>query len=72
MANADKIIAGLNEAIAFTKMSRQMVIRGYEQAMEEIGREGDYRGKDWSEVYDFLKSRLAQFKAEPSNKCERG
>lgn len=64
MYSENKIIAGLNEAIAYTRNTRDAVIRGYEQATEELGREGDDRGADWSEAYQFLKSRLAAFKAQ--------
>ena len=64
MPTEDHHIAHLNEVIAHLKMMSECVIRGYEQAMEEVGREGDYKGKDWSEAYKFLQGRVAQFKSQ--------
>ena len=64
MADEDHHIAHLNEVIDHLKTARACVIRGFEQAMEEIGREGDHGGKDWSEPYKFLQARVAQFKSE--------
>lgn len=63
MTRTDELIAGLNATIEELRSYRVMVIRGYEQAAEELGRQGDYEGKDWSEPYQYLKSRLEQFKS---------
>ena len=60
----DHHLAHLNEVIDFLKTTRAAVIRGYEQAMEEIGREADHTGKDWSEPYKFLQARVVQFKSK--------
>lgn len=61
MPNTEKLIAGLNETIEELKSYRMMVMRGYQQAIEELGNEGDRCNKDWSEAYEFLKSRLNHF-----------
>jgi len=63
MATEAELIAHMNETIAHLRTMHTCVVRGYEQAVEELGRQGDYEGKDWSEPYTFLKSRLETFKA---------
>ena len=50
MPAEDVHLAHLNEVIDFLKTTRAAVIRGYEQAMEEVGHHGDYDNKNWSEV----------------------
>jgi len=62
MQTEAQLIAHLNETIAHLKMTHTCVVRGYEQAMEELGRQGDYEGKDWSEPYNYLKSRVEHFR----------
>lgn len=64
MPAEDIHIAHLTGIIDHLKRSITEVMRGYEQAIEELGAEGDARGKDWSEPYNFLKKRLAHFKAQ--------
>lgn len=64
MPAEDIHIAHLNGIIDHLKTAKAAVIRGYEQAAEELGREGDIQGKDWWEAYQYLQSRLAQIKAE--------
>jgi hypothetical protein len=64
MAEEDHHIEHLNEVIAHLKTIRGAVIRGYEQAMEELGNKGDYENKNWSEAYEFLKGRVAQMRNE--------
>lgn len=64
MPAEDIHLAHLNAVIDHLKSTRAAVIRGYEQAMEELGRQGDHAGKDWSEAYQFLRQRIAVFKAE--------
>ena len=64
MPQEDQHIAHLNSVIDHLKTMRAAVICGYEQAVEELGHQGDYEGKDWSEPYAYLKKRLDQFRAE--------
>ena len=59
----DVHIAHLESVIRFLKISISAALRGYEQAVEEMGRAGDMQGKDWSEAYEFMKRRLEQLKA---------
>ena len=56
-------IAHLNEVIDFLKTTHAAALRGYEQAVEELAKQGDYEGKDWSEPYGFLKARLELLKS---------
>lgn len=65
MATEAQLIAHLDETIGHLRQMHDCVVRGYEQAMEELGRRGDYEGKDWSEPYEFLKSRVEHFRANP-------
>lgn len=71
MPAEDIHLAHLNAVIDHLKSTRAAVIRGYEQAMEELGREGDYWGKDWSAPYEFLKKRVAEVKAEDRKRSKR-
>ena len=64
MDSTQKLIDGLNATIAELKSYRQMTIRGYEQAMEEVGAAGDANGEDWSGAYNYLKGRVAHFKSQ--------
>ena len=59
----DNLIQSLKETISELERMNEAAIRGYEMAMEELGHEGDYLHKDWSEPYQFLKSRLAQMRS---------
>ena len=36
-------------------------ISGYASAVANLGIEGDHRGANWSEAFEYLKSRLATF-----------
>ena len=60
MPHEDQHIAHLNSVIDFLKVARFAAQRGYMQAIEELGNEGDRRGKDWSEAYEFLKARAIE------------
>jgi hypothetical protein len=62
MPAEDVHIAHLTQVIGHLKSMTACVIRGYEQAVEELGREGDHRGEDWSAAHKFLRSRLDTFK----------
>ena len=48
--------------IEHLKLMSTCVVRGYQQAIDDLGREGDYQQKDWSEPYKFLKERLAKMR----------
>jgi hypothetical protein len=63
MSVEDIHIAHLTNVIDHLKVSIAAALRGYEQAIEELGAEGDLRGKDWSEPYNFLKKRVAALRA---------
>jgi hypothetical protein len=41
------------------------VSAGYRRAIEDLGQEGDYQNKDWSEPYQFLKGKAAALSAAP-------
>lgn len=61
----DHHIKHLTEVIGFLKVARAATVRGYLQALEELAREGDAKGKDWSEAYEFLKGRALEHAKEP-------
>lgn len=65
MPTADKVqIDHLKEVIDFLKTTHFAALRGYEQAVEELAKQGDYEGKDWSEPYEFLRARLNLLKSQ--------
>lgn len=67
MASEDHHIAHLQGVIDHLKTLRAAALRGYEQAVEELGREGDDRGDGWSEPFRFLSERLRRHKDDASS-----